>query len=213
MLNKAFFRGFKWWSVKLSIPIALVVLHFLLIHFFQTNLTKVDINIPSIVGFYVSAFISFNFIDTPIQKLHDRILVKKNVLLKDCFGGSKKIEATSTTKSNAEIRKQFQREHLLSLSKGLEIGQLERLFYIYAVMNQGGFDLIAGIIVLKAFFGWMDTGKIRRSIDASGTAGESEDSEDVLLYYAYIYGNLLSLASGILLGHTATFIAKVVWLI
>jgi|HubBroStandDraft_1064217.scaffolds.fasta_scaffold00011_75 hypothetical protein len=89
----------------------------------------------------------------------------------------------------------------LHLEFGRTIGILERIFYIYAIMS-ANITIISGIIVFKAFSGWMTpvTSRNSSATNKHSREGEVERLSELGLIYLYVVGSLLSLALGILLG-------------
>lgn len=86
----------------------------------------------------------------------------------------------------------------LAMELAREIGRVEKLVYVLAVML-GQYSLITAVIILKAFFGWIN---IPRSPSQS-----SELQSDLNYYYVYIYGNMLSLIVGLFLGFVGRIVA------
>lgn len=171
------------------------------------NLEFVGIELHSILGFMAAAAISFRFIDKKIQDLHDSILRREGIA-RDTTGLNKQNSEEDWNRNGHFFNELFEKQGLLSLRKGAKIGQLERLFYIYAMMNPNGFDLIAAIVILKAFFGWIDVRNLKVFKNGLDLNSTQINMLNVELYYAYIFGNLLSLGSGILLGHLAIVVAR-----
>ncbi len=106
-----------------------------------------------------------------------------------------------------------------------EVGGIERVLYIAAVMSRH-YELIAGWLVLKAFFGFLDAAHLRRRLRAlikrSGQSDGDEDppsgdekkkmSPDEIImarYNGLLIGNALSLLTGLAAGATAIFIFRV----
>lgn len=88
----------------------------------------------------------------------------------------------------------------LDLDFGRRIGRIERVFYIYAVMlNQ--FTLLSAWVILKAFYGWIQKPEVSQS-----TA--SEEDKDITTFYAYVYGNALSILTGIVCGHAGLIVQE-----
>jgi hypothetical protein len=88
----------------------------------------------------------------------------------------------------------------LDLEFGRRIGRIERVFYIYAVMlNQ--FTLLSAWVILKAFYGWIQKPEVSQS-----TA--SEKDKDITTFYAYVYGNALSILTGIVCGHAGLIVQE-----
>lgn len=89
-------------------------------------------------------------------------------------------------------------EELSVLKHGKAIGQIERLFYIYAIMlNQ--FTLLSAWIIMKAFFGWIEKPGLTEAL-------RDDERMNVKVYYSYIYGNALSLLVSVALAHVGFMI-------
>ncbi len=71
------------------------------------------------------------------------------------------------------------------------------------------FTLLTAVVILKAFFGWIRTPEI---ILASGSLQDDEKAATsrhvIVLFHAYVFGNLLSLLTAMILGHGALVLAK-----
>jgi hypothetical protein len=90
------------------------------------------------------------------------------------------------------------------------IGVLERIIFIFGFMfAQAG--LIAGVLVLKAFFAWTH---LEAPTGPAPAPGRNAMLEAVAQYHTYIIGNLLSLLAALALGVAAIygFPKLLVWL-
>ena len=78
------------------------------------------------------------------------------------------------------------------------VGTVECLLYIYSVMVHD-YSTVAGWLVLKGFYGWIDPRLKRRNLS----------TEDIIeLYYSYILGNGYSLLLGLGLGQIGVLTAS-----
>jgi hypothetical protein len=76
------------------------------------------------------------------------------------------------------------------------IGGLERILYIFGVMAEK-YELLAGWLVMKAFFGWIEESK--------------SDIGSLVRYYGFLQGNLTSLLIGLFVGEGAKLFSD--WMI
>ncbi len=67
------------------------------------------------------------------------------------------------------------------------------MLYIFSVMS-GNYEIITGWLLLKAFFGWIESEK------------QKDADEQLLKYNAFIIGTILSLLIGIAVGLAAKFV-------
>jgi hypothetical protein len=74
------------------------------------------------------------------------------------------------------------------------VGCLERSLYIFGVMS-GESGVITAVVILKAFFAWATEGAA-----TAGTNSTERTQSTIILYYAYLIGNFLSLILGLALG-------------
>lgn len=150
-------------------------------------LTTIGVNLPLFIAFGTVCFISWFFADDLIQFLYDRrfddIISKKQC---------------ATCEKGDEHKGNWRKE--LNLQFGKQIGQIERIFYIYAFMLNA-FGLLAAWFILKAFFGWIQ----KYSGDSLGVPIEQKE---LTTFYLYIYGNALSLLTAMLLGHAGLIFEK-----
>ena len=72
------------------------------------------------------------------------------------------------------------------------IGGLERILYIFSVMV-GHLEILAGWLIMKAFFGWIK----------DGNSEPSAADEPMVNYYGFLQGNLSSLLLGLGVGEGA----------
>jgi hypothetical protein len=147
---------------------------------------SVGINIGTLGGFAVAVIISWVAGDHIILMLYKR-------RFKEIVQGN-----PDQTLRDAEARSEAWRNKL-DLEFGKRIGRIERIFYIYAVMlNQ--FTLLSAWVILKAFYGW-----IQKPTVAQSTA--TEEDKDITTFYAYVYGNALSILAGIICGHAGVVVS------
>jgi hypothetical protein len=88
------------------------------------------------------------------------------------------------------------------------VGMIEQLLYTYAFVS-GFREFIGGVLLFKAFFGWLELKKSRadlageeqlqKQLTAEGQPGADHASFDLTLmrFYAYAIGNFISLAYAI----------------
>src|SRR5580658_3203813 len=81
------------------------------------------------------------------------------------------------------------------------VAEVKNRIDIYAIMS-ANITIISGIIVFKAFSGWMTpvTSRNSSATNKHSREGEVERLSELGLIYLYVVGSLLSLALGILLG-------------
>ena len=145
----------------------------------KAQLLQFGIHLPQFIGYVVACAISW-FAADPI--IHWRYKQLFHQLTNDPNKTGKQHEADKAKLAS-----------ILELKFGKRIGRIERLIYIYAVMlNQ--FTLLSAWVVLKAFYGWLEK-------PALAKAFPNDDSKHATLYYAYIYGNGLSLLTALVLAH------------
>lgn len=137
------------------------------------------IDFPILIGFLFSNLISWLFIDYIITYFYKRRFSDLSEAL------DKKPSEKLVLIEEWQLK--------LDIDFGKRIGRLERVLYIYAIMF-GKTAILGAWIVLKAFFGWI--GKHNRN-----SQNEIEEMQDITQYYAYIYGNALSLIFALLLSH------------
>jgi hypothetical protein len=96
----------------------------------------------------------------------------------------------------------------LGMELAVEIGRLEKLVYVLAVMLDQ-YGLITAVIILKAFFGWIT---IPQNSSESGELGDRLAFYNYKLdfFYVYILGNVLSLLVALALGLVGKIIAAFV---
>jgi hypothetical protein len=147
---------------------------------------SIGISLGGLGGFAVAVIISWIAGDNIILTLYKRRF--KEIVL----------ENPDRSLRDAEARSEAWRNKL-DLEFGKRIGRIERIFYIYAVMlNQ--FALLSAWVILKAFYGW-----IQKPTVAQSTA--TEEDKDITTFYAYVYGNALSILAGIICGHAGVVVA------
>ncbi|MGC4032179.1 MAG: hypothetical protein QM754_10700 [Tepidisphaeraceae bacterium] len=100
--------------------------------------------------------------------------------------------------------------NLLELEVGGIIGCVERAIFIYAVMVPAHFGVLTAVVILKAFFGWI---KQPTAASEDNTALPDDhwqftSSKTYKIFAAYIFGNCCSILAGLLLGHVAIIITK-----
>lgn len=140
-----------------------------------------------LIGFLVANLVSWVVADRLIQRLY-----KKRF--------SEIVESNrDQTLQDADAKSEAWRTKL-DLEFGKRIGRIERVFYIYAVML-GQFSLLSAWVILKAFYGWI------QKPDVAQLAVSDEDKE-ITTFYAYIYGNALSLLAALILGHFGLLVAN-----
>jgi len=82
------------------------------------------------------------------------------------------------------------------------IGRLERTLYMFAAFV-ADYQLIAGWLVMKAFFTWLSHKKVLPEDQAR--------DRNLMGYYMYLYGNLLSVLYGIGCGLAWAFLRRVLF--
>lgn len=140
----------------------------------------------ALIGFFVANLISWVAADNFIQGLYDKRfneIVKSN---------------PDQTLRDAQAKSEAWRNKL-DLEFGKQIGRIERVFYIYAVMFTQ-FSLLSAWVILKAFYGWIQKPSVAQS------AAPEEDK--ITTFYAYIYGNALSLILALTLGHFGLLVSQ-----
>jgi uncharacterized metal-binding protein len=80
-------------------------------------------------------------------------------------------------------------EHFAMESAPL-IGTIERVIYVFGIMFAGAYALISGWLVLKAFSAWLQGSELQPNPIRGRMA----------YYHLYLYGNALSLMTGLALG-------------
>lgn len=84
---------------------------------------------------------------------------------------------------------------------GPQIGGLERVLYVFSAMA-GHYELVAGWLVMKAFFGWTERG------ETNPAERDTEHFKEVLeRYNRFLIGNMVSLLIGLGVGLAAKFFA------
>lgn len=150
-------------------------------------LQTLGVNFGTLIGFLVANLVSWMAADYLIQKLYKRRF-------------SEIVETNpDQTLRDAQAKSEAWRNKL-DLEFGRRIGRIERVFYIYAVML-GQFSLLSAWVIMKAFYGWIQKPNVAQS------AAPDEDKE-ITTYYAYIYGNALSLLAALTLGHFGVLVAN-----
>lgn len=157
-------------------------------------LEVLGVDLCALIGFFVANLISWVAADNFIQGLYDKRfneIVKSN---------------PDQTLRDAQAKSEAWRNKL-DLEFGKRIGRIERVFYIYAVMFTQ-FSLLSAWVILKAFYGWIQKPSVAQS------AAPEEDKE-ITTFYAYIYGNALSLIVALTLGHFGLLVSNALnaWLL
>jgi hypothetical protein len=104
---------------------------------------------------------------------------------------------------------------MLDIRFGWHIGNIERIIYIYAIMFDK-LSLLTAWVILKAFFGWLEKPRMGSSATIEGIVGAGvEDRTDevvasITLFYSYIYGNGISLLSGVFLAHVGLVLSRAI---
>lgn len=143
-------------------------------------LLNLGIDYTTFLGFLVANLISYFMIDRVIQKFYDHR-----------FNELTQLNLENTLREANQESERWKRR--LNLDFGKRIGRIERFFYIYSVMlNQ--FTLLGAWTILKAFYGWIQKPTVAQSM-------VPEEDKEITTFYIYIYGNALSILSGLLLGH------------
>lgn len=150
-------------------------------------LQMLGVNLSLLLGFLVANLLSWLVADYLIQKLY-------RIRFAEIVGSN-----PDQTMRDAQAKSEGWRNKL-DLDFGKRIGRIERVFYIYAVML-GQFTLLSAWVIMKAFYGW-----IQRPSVASSTA--VEEDKEITTFYAYIYGNALSLLAALMLAHIGLLIAN-----
>ena len=138
-------------------------------------------------GFAAADLISWIIVDHVILALYNR-------RFKEILRGNLNLTGDQVNAKSISWRDK------LDLDFGRRIGRIERIFYIYAVMlNQ--FTLLSAWVILKAFYGWIQKPAVSQS-------SASEEDKDITTFYAYVYGNALSILTGIICGHVGLVVQE-----
>jgi hypothetical protein len=157
------------------------------VHVMTYSLDVPGIEVSKLAGFAAGVLVSWIAGDPLILWLYSRRFRK-------IIEGNR-----SLTFDQGDIEHQRWRNRL-DLEFGRIIGRIERIFYIYAVtMSQ--FTLLSSWVILKAFYGWIQKPTLAQT-------GAPEEDKDITAFYAYIYGNALSIMVGLACGHLALVVAS-----
>jgi hypothetical protein len=86
-------------------------------------------------------------------------------------------------------------EDLYDMKGAANVGRLERLIYVFSVMI-GGYDIIAGWIIMKSFTMWLESPDV-------------DKSKKLHLYHNYVIGTGWSLTVGLFCGEIGKLISTV----
>ncbi|MBV9180825.1 MAG: hypothetical protein JO356_05885 [Acidobacteria bacterium] len=110
-------------------------------------------------------------------------------------------------------------EDPLHLPEAKNIGKLERILYIWAVMFSE-YHLIAGWLVLKAFFDWQagreqaegreDARTLKESTHTERQRNEQSHKRKLTVLHIYVEGNGLSLLAGLCSGAVGNFLFRLI---
>jgi hypothetical protein len=156
-----------------------------------------------LIAFAIASALSFFPIHWIVLKLHDRRM-------------NREIEGNENLTG---IQRKEKKEALLShfdLEFAGTIGKLERIVYIFSVMYGAAFAVLSGWLVMKAFTTWLEKQDPNEDLPpAPATAGTppsappADKATMMRIYHLYLYGNVLSLLSGLGLGALGVAVAKI----
>jgi hypothetical protein len=154
------------------------------------------IDFPSISAFILVNVVSFLCVGWIIQALCDQ-----------------RLHVDRTEQRAAQMSSAFRK--MLDMRFGWHIGNIERIIYIYAIMFDK-LSLLTAWVILKAFFGWLEKPKLGSSAQMDGIAASSAEGisdeavATITAFYSYIYGNGISLLSGVFLAHVGLVLSRVI---
>jgi hypothetical protein len=152
------------------------------IHILEKTWTHYGIDVPCVIGFLCGV--------TLVWLSSDRI---KEIIDRQATAVLNKMP-----KEGMEEERQRAIHEIFDWPGAKLIGVLERILYVYAVQILA-WPLVAGWLAMKAFF-------IRLAEPDQLPVGRRQP-----IYHLYLYGNMISVLSGLIFGHIARAISAVIW--
>lgn len=165
------------------------VMHHFSFHYLLRAWTHYGIDALSLIGFLFGALAVLA--SSPLVKLI--ILKQVDLTLGRLPRGDQTDDQRAQEEDRFHSRFDWERAGL--------IGVLERLFYVYAVL-ENAWPLIAGWLAMKAFFVRLVEPTDAEKVDASSRQA---------IYHVYLFGNMVSVLTGLVCGHIAKLMCPLLW--